>query len=94
VTDVFAWIVGVALAVIVPTVVVLVVQERVRRQRSRAAARARAEAVAVCADIARLRALAAADGAEAAFVTPGTPRADAFLAVMFPRTKGAPKERP
>src|SRR5690348_3508587 len=43
-------------------------------------------------EVAELRRLARADGGEAAFVTPGTPRADAFLAVMFPR--GAPKERP
>lgn len=45
-------------------------------------------------EVAELRRLARADGAEAAFVTPGTPRADALLAALFPRTKNAPKERP
>lgn len=43
-------------------------------------------------EVAELRRLARADGELAAFVTPGTPHVDAFLAVMFPR--GAPKERP
>lgn len=96
VNTVFAWIVGIALAVIVPTVVVLVVQERVRRQ---AAARLRrrdpveaaySDAVGIAlapdaVETARLRALAAADGAEAAFMTPGCPVADLFLAELFPR---------
>lgn len=45
-------------------------------------------------EAARLRALAAADGAEAAFMTPGCPVADLFLAELFPRTKNAPKEGP
>lgn len=47
------------------------------------------------AEQARLRTLAAADGAEAAFVSPGHRVADAFLAELFgPRTKDAPKEQP
>lgn len=41
----------------------------------------------------RIRATAAADAAEAAFVTPGCRVADAFLAELFPRTKDAPKEQ-
>lgn len=45
-------------------------------------------------EAARLRALAAADGAEAAFMTPGCPVADLFLAELFPRPKNAPKEGP
>jgi hypothetical protein len=57
-------------------------------------AEAVAQTVLALEEVAELRRLARADGEAAAFVTPGTPRADAFLAVMFPRTKGAPKERP
>ncbi len=45
-------------------------------------------------EVAELRRLARADGEEAAFVTPGTPRADAFLAQLFPRSSRAPKEGP
>lgn len=45
-------------------------------------------------EVAELRRLARADGEAAAFVTPGCPNADAFLAVLFPRSKDAPKERP
>lgn len=45
-------------------------------------------------EIEALGALAEADGAEAAFVTPGQRDVDAFLAELFPRTKGAPKETP
>lgn len=45
-------------------------------------------------EVARLRVLAAADGAEAAFMTPGCPVADLFLAELFPRSKNAPKEGP
>jgi len=41
-----------------------------------------------------LRALSIADGAEAAFVSPGHPDADALLAALFPRSKNAPKEGP
>ena len=45
-------------------------------------------------EVAELRRQARADGAEAAFVSPGCPNADAFLAELFPRSKDAPKERP
>jgi hypothetical protein len=96
VSTVFALIVGVALTVIVPTIVVLVVQERVRRQ---AAARLRrrdpveaaySDAVGIAlapdaVEVARLRALAAADGAEAAFVSPGHARVEAFLVEVLGR---------
>lgn len=86
VNAVFAWIVGVALAVVVPTIVVLVVQERVRRQKRHALNRAVDEATAICSDVARLRAQAVADGAEAAFVSPGHRDVDVFLAGIFRRS--------
>lgn len=83
---VLAMVEAVALLVIVPTIVVLLVQRRVRRQKQRALDQAVAEATRLCDERTELRRQAEADGAEAAFVSPGYREIDAILAEIFPRS--------